>query len=155
MKEIQIIRSLQKRIEKNIPISKQTGFKITGYDGKSLTSKAPFKNNRNDKGAVFAGSLYSVSALTGWAFITQRFLDESIDAEVVIYSGNIVYHKPVKEDFETVCNSPDEKSWNAFKEKLYKRKNNKIVLETDIFIDDELKVHFSGEYFAWIKKHDE
>lgn len=149
------IKSLQQRIYNKIPITKHIGFKIDNYEETSITASAPLEVNKNDKGTGFAGSLYSVLALSGWAFVTQKLEDEKIDAEAVVYSGNITYHKPVTNNFTAICTLPSIDEWLAFKERLMKRKNAKIVLPIKILHNDELKVSFTGEYFAWIKKIDE
>ncbi|MDP1775881.1 MAG: YiiD C-terminal domain-containing protein, partial [Moraxellaceae bacterium] len=39
------------------------------WDGQVLTLSAPLEPNRNDKNTAFAGSIASLSTVTGWALL--------------------------------------------------------------------------------------
>ena len=54
----------------------------------------PFARNTNDKGTVFAGSIFCLAALSGYetAFERQRAL--SLSGDLFLLSSNITYHRP-------------------------------------------------------------
>ncbi len=146
------INSIQAKLTENIPITKSMGLEIIKFDDTGMLISAPLHLNRNDKGTAFAGSLFSVAVLTGWACVSQKLTDEGIDAEVAVYSSNITYHKPVISDFTAVCNLSFGEEWVKFRDRVKKKSNGRIVLTVDITHNDERRVSFRGEYYAWLKK---
>jgi len=152
MKNISI-KHFEKLIHKKIPISKKMGINIISYDKNKLIVKAPLKPNKNDKGIGFAGSIYSTAALAGWGFLTLKLNDELIDAKVVMYNCSITYNKPVKDDFTASCSLPDEITWEKFKERLIKKKNNKITLNIKIYSVNNNKndpeAVMEAVFYAW------
>jgi thioesterase domain-containing protein len=146
------IYKLQERLNRNIPITKSMGVEILKFDDSGLVINAPLHLNKNDKGTAFAGSLYSVAVLTGWAYISEKLKEEGLDVEVAVYSSSITYLNPVTADFKAVCNVLCNDAWVNFRERVKKKSNGKISLSVDIIHNEEIKVSFKGEYYAWLKK---
>lgn len=86
-----------------IPLSQAMALGIDSFDRDILISRARFAPNVNVHGTAFAGSLYSVQALTGWGMIWLQLQLAGFDASIVLASGNIEYMKPLKEDLITRC----------------------------------------------------
>ena len=58
-------------MREEMPLLAFMGVEVEACDGHSLTLQAPLAPNRNDKGTAFAGSLASLSTVTGWALLTR------------------------------------------------------------------------------------
>jgi thioesterase domain-containing protein len=86
-----------------IPLSQAMALGIDSFDQNILISKAGLAPNVNVHGTAFAGSLYSVQALTGWGMIWLQLKLAGLEASVVIASANIEYMKPLTDDLITRC----------------------------------------------------
>jgi thioesterase domain-containing protein len=147
---------LQNYFYKKIPITKKLKMKVLNYEKDSLIISAPIKENHNDKGTAFAGSIYSVATLAGWGFVSLKMLDEKLDAKVAIYNGNITYKKPINKDFTAVCSIIDQNDWNKFVERVKNKSNGKVQLKIEISntdkTDNEPESILYAEYYAWLNK---
>ena len=144
---------LQNLFNDKIPVTKYLGLKVNKYDENGLTINAPLLDNRNDKNTAFAGSLYSVSALAGWGFLTLKFKEANVNATVVMYKADVSYNKPVTSDFQAICTLEDKEIWEKLKTRVVRKKNGKITLPINIYhVDDKIepKATMTAEYFAWL-----
>ena len=57
---------LQTLWHRDIPPAAAMAIEVAGYDGRTLSVRAPLAANRNVHGTAFAGSLFSACVLTGW-----------------------------------------------------------------------------------------
>ena len=64
---------------RDIPLTAAMGVVVESYDGLTLAVRAPLPPNRNLHGTVFAGSLFSVCALTGWGAIWLALASANTD----------------------------------------------------------------------------
>lgn len=88
---------------REIPLSAAMGLEIADYAGDELVVRAPLAPNVNLHGTVFAGSLYSVCALTGWGAIWLMLRPRGLDAHIVLADGRIRYRRAVAEDIVCRC----------------------------------------------------
>jgi len=86
-----------------IPITKAMLAKVRSFDGNTLVVEAALSPNINLHGTAFAGSLYTVCALTGWSMLHLQTRLHACEGSIVLASGHIDYHKPVKEDLVATC----------------------------------------------------
>ena len=70
-------------------------FAIESLDTDGIRVAAPLSPNINIHGTGFAGSIYSLAVLTGWALATHILEDAGLDAELVVAKGEIRYRAPV------------------------------------------------------------
>ncbi|HKJ51776.1 MAG TPA: YiiD C-terminal domain-containing protein [Gammaproteobacteria bacterium] len=87
--------SLQQKIRASIPLSEAMQFTIESLDSEAIRVSAPLEPNINIHGTGFAGSIYSIAVLTGWALCTHILEDAGIDAELVVAKAEIRYRAPV------------------------------------------------------------
>jgi len=64
-----LIAELENTWYTRIPITKAMQAKVQSFDGNVLVVEAALEPNINLHGTAFAGSLYTVSALTGWSMV--------------------------------------------------------------------------------------
>lgn len=59
---------------------------------------APLEGNTNDKGTMFAGSIFSACILCGYRAAERAFADAGIQGETVAARADIKYRRPVGSD---------------------------------------------------------
>ena len=89
---------LQQKIRATIPLSEAMQFGIESLDLEKIDVSAPLPPNVNIHGTGFAGSIYSVAVLTGWALCTHILENMNIEADLVVARAEIRYRAPVTGD---------------------------------------------------------
>lgn len=130
-------KSIQKIIEKEIPIVKSMGVDFVDFQDHSCTISVPIGPNHNHKGTVFGGSLYSACTSACYGLMYSIQINKQLEEyDLVIGEGSIRYQKPVHSDFQVKAQlSSDE--LNLFLEKLKKNGFGKINITAYVFIQNE------------------
>jgi thioesterase domain-containing protein len=81
-------------------MARAMGIVVVGWNGRRVRLRAPFEPNRNDKGTAFAGSLYSILVLAGWAVVTRHLQERGIQADVMVTESSTHYLRPVRAALE-------------------------------------------------------
>ena len=146
MTDIKPLSLLNDTLGRCIPITRAMGITADSYDGNRLRLNAPASPNRNDKQTAFAGSSYSIAALSGWSLLFIKLVERGIDADIAIYEGEINYIKPVKGDFYSICATPAAATIKDFFGVLETRKKARIALSTAVYDAESEVVNFTGKY---------
>ena len=136
---------LTRKIHDAIPLSDAMQFSIDHLDLDDIRVSAPLSPNINIHGTGFAGSLYSIAVLTGWALCTHIIDESGIDAELVVARAEIAYRAPVVSDIECRC-SASEAQRDAFLKAFRERGKGRLVL--DIAVGDLPQASLHATYFA-------
>ncbi len=95
--EEQQAEHLQQVFHNTIPLSKAMNLEVVHLSANCICLKAPVANtNINIHGTAFAGSIYSLCALTAWGFMYNRLLIDKLSADVVVAEAKIRYLRPIK-----------------------------------------------------------
>ena len=94
---------LTQKIRAAIPLSEAMQFSIDELSLDGIRVSAPLQPNINIHGTGFAGSIYSLAVLTGWALCTHIIDRLGLDAELVVGRAEIAYRAPVTGDLECRC----------------------------------------------------
>jgi len=141
-------RYLEDLLHHDIPLTRAMQLTVHSWADHQLRLAMPLAPNVNHTGTMFGGSLYSLSVLAGWGWLTLRLREAGItDGHIVIKGGQIDYPLPVEGDAVAVCAAPSEADWQKF-EKLYRR-HGRARLYLDIRIANaagETAVQLHGEY---------
>ncbi len=122
---------LTSKILEAIPLSSAMQFSIDHLDLDDIRVSAPLSPNINIHGTGFAGSLYSIAVLTGWA-LCMHIIDESeIDAELVVARAEIAYRAPVVSDIECSCSASEEQR-DEFLKAFRERGKGRLVLDITV-----------------------
>ena len=122
---------LQDKIRAAIPLSDAMQFSIEALELDSIRVRAPLQPNVNIHGTGFAGSLYSLAVLTGWALCTHLLDELDLEAELVLSKAEIRYHAPVTGDILCAC-SCGEAERDRFEKGIRERGRGKIVLDVTV-----------------------
>jgi thioesterase domain-containing protein len=111
-----------------------------------VTISAPLESNLNDKGTGFAGSLYSVAALAGWALVMRWCAAESVEAEVVLQSSTARFLAPARADFRALAHEPPAAQRDKLHRMLTRSGRGRTEVAVDVKCHQALVMSFSGVY---------
>ena len=89
-----------------IPLTRAMGLVPVSWRDGTLTVAADLEPNVNVHGTAFAGSLYSVAALSGWGLVHLELEAADVVGSIVIADGRIRYQRPVTERIVARCTLP-------------------------------------------------
>lgn len=124
---------LTQKIRAAIPLSEAMNFSIEQLQQGGIRVSAPLQPNINIHGTGFAGSIYSLAVLTGWALCTHILEQLTVDTDLVVARAEITYRAPVEGDFDCRCSASVEQ-----REKFLQavRETGKGRLELDVSVGD-------------------
>jgi len=99
--------ALQEKIRRTIPLSETMQFEIAELDANSIRVHAPLAPNINIHGTGFAGSIYSLAVLTGWAMCAHIMSQHDMRGELVVGKAEIKYRSAITDDIDCRCNVAD------------------------------------------------
>ena len=137
--------ALQQTIRESIPLSQAMEFSIDVLDLDGIRVSAPLEPNINIHGTGFAGSIYSVAVLTGWALCTHIMQVLEIDAELVVGSAEIRYQSPVTGNLECHCQC-DETARQAFRDDVIAKGKGRLTLDIDV--GEQPQARLSAVFYA-------
>lgn len=139
---------LQQRLSSEFALAEHIGVRVESADDAGLVLHAPLAANANYKGTAFGGSLFSVSVLAGWAWLTRYLARESCAADVVIQESRIEYVLPVLGDFRAHLCLPAAEEVARFRRMLGRAGRGRIGLRVEIRDGDRVATRFDGLYAA-------
>ena len=123
--------ALQQKIRATIPLSEAMQFTIESLEPGSIAVIAPLQPNVNIHGTGFAGSIYSVAVLTGWALCTHILEQTAVDADLVVAKAEIRYRAPVKGDLR--CKTAASASQrDSFLQDVQSKGKGRLLLEVEV-----------------------
>jgi thioesterase domain-containing protein len=123
--------ALEQKIRTAIPLAAAMQFSIKSLSLDEIEVVAPLEPNINIHGTGFAGSIYSVAVLTGWALCTHLMDEFEIVGELVIGKAEISYRAPVTSALASRCRVSVEQR-EAFIGGLRARGKGKLVLLVEV-----------------------
>lgn len=142
-----LINRLKHKIHTQIPLTYHMKIDITEYSLNQLLTTAPLDININDKGTAFAGSLSTLSTISGWGIcwlITQELGFDNTN--IVIVKNVINFTNPVTKDIKCYTQKPSKQEILKLKEKLLNKKSGSINIKSSIKEDGNICVDFDGIY---------
>ena len=89
---------LQSVWDANFPAAKAMGLEVVSFEDHVLTARAPLALNTNIHNTGFAGSLYTIQAMTAWGSIYLATKSAGMDAFIILARSEIDYAATVEED---------------------------------------------------------
>ena len=136
---------LTDKIRRGIPVSDAMQFTIDQLDVAGIRVVAPLDANINVHGTGFAGSIYSLAILTGWALCTHILDEAGVEADLVVGKAEIAYRAPVQTDLDCHCKADDDER-GAFLDGLRERGKGRLALE--IRVGDLPQAQLSATFVA-------
>lgn len=139
------VTALEQKIRQAIPLSDAMQFSIRELSLNGIQVVAPLEPNINIHGTGFAGSIYAVGVLTGWALCTHIMQETGIEAELVVARAEIRYRAPVIGELESSCTCSAEQR-DDFRRGLDESGKGKLLL--DIEVGGERQAVLQATYIA-------
>lgn len=100
-----------------------------------------FTKNTNDKDSVFAGSIFSLAALSGYDTVVHRRDELGLQGDVFLVSSRIAFQQPGLSDLFAKSETVEDLV-------LTKRANHKMSVRVKVFsqVDGKRCANFEGVY---------
>ena len=129
-------------------MSEAMKFSIEELDSRSILVHAPLAPNVNMHGTGFAGSIYSVAVLAGWALSTHIMDVLDMDGDLVVSKAEIKYRAPVTGRIE--CRGvASEAECREFQDNFNQTGKGRLTLT--IAVGDAPNAILSGTFYAVAK----
>jgi thioesterase domain-containing protein len=136
---------LQNKIRGAIPMSEAMQFSIEELSSRSILVHAPLAPNVNIHGTGFAGSIYSIAVLAGWALSTHIMDVLAMDGDLVVSKAEIRYRAPVTGRIE--CRAvASEGACRKFQDSFNQIGKGKLALTIEV--GDAPHAVLSGTFYA-------
>jgi thioesterase domain-containing protein len=143
---------LQNRIVREFALAKHMGVVVESADDASVVLHAPLALNANFKGTAFAGSLYSVAVLAGWAWVTRHLAARAVAADAVIQQSSVQFLNPVQGELRATATAPEAARIDKFRKMLQRSGRGRISLRVEIEYDHILAMLFEGVFVASVRR---
>lgn len=107
---------------------------------------APLEPNINDKGSGFAGSLFSVAALAGWAHVTRWCASQSLEAEVMLQASKAQFLAPARGRFRATALEPSQTQQEKLARMLARSGRGRIEITVTVSCDQTPVMTLAGVY---------
>ena len=138
---------LEQTLHRLIPLSAAMGLRVAALERERLVLTAPLALNHNHAGSGFAGSIYSLACLAGWAFLRQLVERGGLTAELLLGEGRIRYQQPLLGDLRAEITVP-EATQTALLARLRAGATARLRLDVHLPDPQQPAASFSGSYFA-------
>jgi len=139
---------LQERILREFALARHIGVEVERADDAGVRLRAPLAPNANDKGTAFGGSLYSLSVLSGWAWVARYLAARDLPADTVIQESSIRFLVPVRGPFLASVEAPDAPHIDKFRKMLHRAGRGRIRLTVEIHCERTPATLFEGVFAA-------
>ncbi len=143
---------LQERIGREFMLARHIGVVVESADDAAVVLRAPLGPNANHQGTAFGGSLYSLSVLTGWAWLTRYLAARNISADAVIQESNMRFLIPVEGELRACAESPSAAQLARFRKMLQRAGRGRINLRVHITYRETLATLFEGIFVAAMRR---
>ncbi len=142
-----MIKQLEEKLHKEIPLTKLMDLKIINYNDKELVTTAPLNININDKGTAFGGSLATITIISAWSICWLISKELKVSSEnIVVIKNEHSYKRPVTKDIVCKTFKPDIQEIKNLKEKLLSKGTASIKIKSQIIENGQICVDFIGFY---------
>ncbi len=143
---------LQRRILAEFALAAHIGVEVESASDERMVVRAPLSANANYKGTAFGGSLFSLAALAGWAWVTRYIARQDLLADAVIQASRIRYLAPVTGELRASLYAPPESQIANFHKMLQRAGRGRISLRVDIHDRSILATQFDGVFAAAVRR---
>ena len=124
-------QELERKIRAAIPLSDAMQFSIDRLDPDKIQVSAPLEPNINIHGTGFAGSIYAVAVLSGWALCRHIMEMLEMDGDLVVAKAEIAYRAPITSTMECKCHV-DTEARDNFIEGFTQLGKGKMELQVEV-----------------------
>lgn len=134
---------LQQKWHNTIPLSKAMNIELCYYDQQVLITHCDEAFNKNLHHTMFAGSIYTLATLTGWAWVYMQLKHQNLEGSIVLADANIRYHQPLKGPAYAKTES-DQVTGDLSAIALAKK--SRFTINVSLYCGDKVAATFKGLY---------
>lgn len=79
------------------------GFTKEEASARRVAITVPLDGNRNDKGTMFGGSVYSAMVLAGWRLCGEQASEAGLTGDIVVRDSSVTFLRPVTGDLTALA----------------------------------------------------
>lgn len=141
------LKKFEEKIHKEIPLTKLMQLNLASLDNEKLLTTAPLDINVNDKGTAFAGSLLTISTISGWSLVSIICKNLEFNPPIIaIVKNTSQFNHPVKNDLKCETYMPNDEEIEKLQNKLQTKGSGSISIKAKIFDNDLCAFEFEGLY---------
>lgn len=146
---IKISTDLQQLWHETIPLSKAMNMNVCYFDQEKLLTNCEPSFNKNLHNTMFAGSIYTMATLTGWAWVYFVLQTQVQQADIVLAKGSIRYIAPL----EGIAHAQTSiKLVEGSVAPLVDGENARFNIDVEVCCGDKVAAVFTGSYVAMAKR---
>ena len=140
----------QNYLESNIALTKLMQFQLQTLAPDKAVGKAPLTVNDNHRGSAFGGSLYNCLVLTSYSWLYGGLLKGDPSVALLIQKAEVEYFEEVREEIQSVCQSPGQQDVESFLKVFLGRGKSRIDLVSEIRSsrDQRVLARLKGRFVA-------
>lgn len=144
-----ISSDLQQLWHETIPLSKAMNMNVCYFDQEKLLTNCEPSFNKNLHNTMFAGSIYTMATLTGWAWVYFVLQTQVQQADIVLAKGSIRYIAPL----EGIAHAQTSiKLVEGSVAPLVDGENARFNIDVEVCCGDKVAAVFTGSYVAMAKR---
>ena len=144
-----IKNTFEEIIHTQIPVVKDMGIELSGFNGTEIKLKAPLDKNINHRFSAFGGSIYSVAVLAVYGLVFLNLRKRNLNPHIVVHKSNVVYKAPILQDFEAVCKIEKDKEFDDFIQYYIENKKSRIELSSNVIIDGQIAFTLNAKFVIY------
>lgn len=138
------VAGLQAYLSARIAPARALGLTVEATEPVVIT--APLEPNLNDKGTGFAGSLFSVAALAGWAQVMHWCAAQSFEAEVMLQASKAQFLAPARGPFRATALEPSRVLQEKLARMLARSGRGRIEVAVSVTCAESVVMTLAGVY---------
>lgn len=143
-----MLKELNQFLYQNMPATKAMKIRLLEFENNQLKTSAPLEPNINDKGTFFGGSGSSLMIISAWSLIELLCKSSKIEADVVIFSNQAKWLKPLKDSANIFSELSSEWKPQTIIQRLKKNKSTPLECRINLFSEQSIKcVEMTAKYF--------
>jgi len=135
---------LQAYLTARIAPARALGITVEATD--PVVIAAPLEPNLNDKGTAFAGSLFSVAALAGWAQVMRWCAAQSFEAEVMLQASKAQFLAPARAQVRATALEPSRVLQEKLARMLARSGRGRIEVAVSVSCEETVVMTLAGVY---------
>lgn len=134
-------------LHREVPLTAAMQIRVLQCAPDVVEIAAPLTPNLNLHGTAFAGSLATLSLISGWTVLHAALRDAKLKTHLVAQKSECTFHAPGTQELRAIARLP-AKEWTHFVSALQKKGRARINIVTEVRTGGTLAVTHIGTYAA-------
>jgi thioesterase domain-containing protein len=137
-------------LQSEIPLTKAIGFRISDWDGETVTLAAPLPPNINHADTAFGGSISTMAILAGYGLLYILLQERKLSTRILIQRSATEFVRPIDTEIVSTACCPAPAVLEEFLETLKRKRRAKLAIESKVLSSKAVGATHTGLYVAMI-----